>query len=689
MKEIIAISMGPASENYDKTISMLGEDFRVKRLGVDFNFKLALELVKKYRNECDIFAFGGFPTDIKVNGKVHAHHQVLELRRAAGDTPIADGSKIKLTAIPFFLKNLSQKEPYLFKGKSISFFSGITQWDYLPAYQEINPNMVFADPYMGFGAPKVIRGMEDLKSFLLSAIPIMKRLNLEKLKEKNFRARITQLPTMNAFFDSEIFVVNETQLDFIELHDLSGKIVIIDQLSKHTRKKLLEAKVEKVYSCFPGFIGMPHLGFNGLEAILMSHLGKNSVEQEDILDVMKNLKLGPEIYHPTPQENKPVERFSFVIHPLAASQFFLSPTWKPLANTPIAPHVEKIAANIPGYHYGKITGIRSAANGKLVEGDLFVIAMTPKMMLKQSPEKMYKALNRLCDMALKRGSKIIGLGAYTKIVGDAGVTVNSRSPIPVTTGNSLSSASTLWAAGLAIEKMKLVVKEGEIYQGTAMVVGATGSIGKVCAKILTNSWKRIIIAAPRPYKILELVRELQEQNPNAEIIGTSSPDRYSAECDLIITSTSAQGESVMDIEKVKPGCVICDVSRPFDISLEEAAKRPDVLVIASGEVELPGDIHMTHTLGLPGTSVYACLAETALLALEGRFEPFSISRDLQYDKVCEIDRIARKHGVKLSAIMGHAGEITETEIELCRQHAMSKLKKEVKEEDASLEEISP
>src|SRR5689334_23929507 len=31
-------------------------------------------------------------------------------------------------------------------------------------------------------------------------------------------------------------------------------------------------------------------------------------------------------------------------------------------------------------------------------------------------------------------------------VGDAGVTIAQRSPIPVTTGNSLSAAATLWAA---------------------------------------------------------------------------------------------------------------------------------------------------------------------------------------------------------------------------------------------------
>ena len=128
----------------------------------------------------------------------------------------------------------------------------------------------------------------------------------------------------------------------------------------------------------------------------------------------------------------------------------------------------------------------------------------------------------------------------------------------------------------------------------------------------------------------------------------------------------------MNMALVKPGCVICDVSRPFDISLDDAASRPDVLVVASGEVTLPGDVHISKTLNLPGNTVYACLAETALLAMEERFESFSLSRDLTYEKVVEIDKLARKHGVRLSAIMGHTGEISEEEIRLCREHALKK-----------------
>ena len=671
MKEIITIAFGSAKENYDEKIDLLGETFRVKRLGVDFHFDLALDLVKRYRSQCDILTLSGFPIDARMNGKMQAHYQTQALRNAAGDTPTTDGGNLRRMAIPLFLKNLAQKEPFLLKGKRIAFFSGIVQWDYLQAYHEVSEDLVFADLYFTMGIPTVIKGIESFKKTATQLGPFMKRVNLESLKEKDFRSPLMKLPTMKPFFDADIFVVNETQMEYLKLPDLTGKTVILDQIDNFSRKQLDAANADKVYSCFPDFVHMPHLGFNGLEAVLLAHTGKNKLDQDDLLDIINRLKIRPEVYTPKSQKTIKTERFSFVIHPLGRSTLFQIPIIKPLEDTPAARKIEELMKHSPGFFYGKVTGIKSDFNGKEVEGDLFALPMTPKVMMKQTPESIYAALGKICRQAHKKGSKIIGLGAYTKIVGDAGVTVNAQSPIPVTTGNSLSASATLWAASFGLEKMNLVEKENGKYDGTVMVIGATGSIGKVCARILTNQWKRVVVAAPRPYKVLELIAELKKQNPQADIIGTSNPDKYSAECDLIITSTSAQGEAVLDIMQVKPGCIICDVSRPFDISLEDAAKRPDVLVIASGEVALPGkNVMMEKPIGLPGNIVYACLAETALLAMEGRHEAFSLSRELSYERVCEIDQLARKHGVRLAAVMGHTGEITEEEIALCREHAL-------------------
>jgi hypothetical protein len=95
---------------------------------------------------------------------------------------------------------------------------------------------------------------------------------------------------------------------------------------------------------------------------------------------------------------------------------------------------------------------------------------------------------------------------------------------------------------------------------------------------------------------------------------------------------------------------------------EEVAKRPDVLVIESGEIELPTKVRGMKSIGLPPNVIYACLAETIVLALEGRFEVFTIGRDTEWDKVKEIYKLGIKHGMKLSAISGVNGAYTDEDI---------------------------
>ena len=107
---------------------------------------------------------------------------------------------------------------------------------------------------------------------------------------------------------------------------------------------------------------------------------------------------------------------------------------------------------------------------------------------------------------------------------------------------------------------------------------------------------------------------------------------------------------------------ITDVARPLDLPAAEVAKRPDVLVIESGEIELPTPVKGLKSIGLPKNVIYACLAETIVLALEGRFEVFTIGRDTEWEKVKEIYKLGIKHGMKLAAISGVKGVYSDEDI---------------------------
>jgi hypothetical protein len=94
------------------------------------------------------------------------------------------------------------------------------------------------------------------------------------------------------------------------------------------------------------------------------------------------------------------------------------------------------------------------------------------------------------------------------------------------------------------------------------------------------------------------------------------------------------------------------------------------LVIESGEVELPGDVRM-KSIGLPDRVAYACLAETIVLALEGRYENFTVGRSISWPKVKEIYRLGLKHGMKLATISGVNGPYTDEDFARVRAAALA------------------
>ena len=170
-------------------------------------------------------------------------------------------------------------------------------------------------------------------------------------------------------------------------------------------------------------------------------------------------------------------------------------------------------------------------------------------------------------MAKKLGAKIMGLGAFTKVVGDAGITVAKHSPIPITTGNSYSASATLWAAAEGTRRLGLVTipKGKEKLNASSMVIGATGSIGSVSSKLLAMVFNDVILCGRNEERLQELKKTIIEENPKSNIHTTTHADKYLHDVDLVVTATSGLGKNIRHY-KVKPGCVITDVARPLDLS---------------------------------------------------------------------------------------------------------------------------
>jgi predicted amino acid dehydrogenase len=218
------------------------------------------------------------------------------------------------------------------------------------------------------------------------------------------------------------------------------------------------------------------------------------------------------------------------------------------------------------------------------------------------------------------------------------------------------------------------LKKGKILRAKAMVIGATGAVGGICSHLLATAFEEVHLVGRNIAKLLALQEAIQKESPKVKLHVTTRADTHLDDMDMIV-ATSSGARHVLDIMRVKPGCVITDINLPMIFTQKQCAKRPDVLVIRGGEILLPGENVEMEDIGLPPGVAYAGLAETIVLALEGRFEVFTVGTSPQWEKVREIYRLGLKHGMRLAAISGVNGIYSDEDIARVKAFALKEAKR--------------
>jgi fatty aldehyde-generating acyl-ACP reductase len=362
----------------------------------------------------------------------------------------------------------------------------------------------------------------------------------------------------------------------------------------------------------------------------------------------------------TSHRGKRLDTFAFIIHPIDPKRD-VSRKFPFLGRVLTERQIDFFSTFFPPVYISEINGITSQATGKEVKGWFIACPYTPRRMMELRERTVYRKIIQTGRFAEKLGAQILGLGAFTSVVGDAGLTIARALDLPVTTGDSYTVA-------IAIQAIREAAREMEIPLGaaTAAVVGATGSIGRVCAELLADDVAELILIGRREEALGEL-RDRLGVRARARL-RTSTHVNDIAQAQLILTVTSAV-QAVIRPEDLQPGSVVCDVARPRDVSAMVAAVRNDILVIDGGMVDVPGPVNFHFNFGFPPGKAYACMAETITLALEGRFEDYTLGKDISRQRVEEITALADKHGFRLSGFRSFEREVTEEHIESVRQAA--------------------
>jgi fatty aldehyde-generating acyl-ACP reductase len=364
-----------------------------------------------------------------------------------------------------------------------------------------------------------------------------------------------------------------------------------------------------------------------------------------------------------------LQKFAFIIHPIDARRDVgrKYPIARMLPEGVIEWYIKQrdplIVANVDGI---------VSPTGDEAQGWFIACPLTPRQLLTLPPEFVWDKLEQCGRLALEAGAKIMGLGAFTSVVGDGGITLSKRLPeLAITTGNSYTVATAIEGTRDAAKLMG-----HDLSKCRLAVVGATGSIGATCAEILARDVAEVMLIGRNTERLEALADRLRPQS-HAAIAVTTNVSQGLRDAELVITVTSAV-EAVIEPSDLRRGAVVCDVARPRDVSVRVAKERDDVLVIEGGVVQVPGAMRavkadkpdQAFSFGFPQGTAYACMSETMMLALDGRYESFTIGKEISVDQVEETWRLADKHGFTLSGFRSFEKAVDANSIAAIRNRAL-------------------
>ncbi|MGW0906782.1 aminotransferase class III-fold pyridoxal phosphate-dependent enzyme [Streptomyces sp. NPDC002853] len=354
--------------------------------------------------------------------------------------------------------------------------------------------------------------------------------------------------------------------------------------------------------------------------------------------------------------------FGFLAHPISSGHRnqvraldLLGRLFDDHRGTPEPPGTRRHHVPVP-----LLTSVTSAT-GATATGEVRHLPYTAQQLLARPTTARDLVVAEVSALREEAGAQLVGLGGATSIVGDRGLWTAERVGVPVTSGNSLTVYAAHAEIGHVVRLLGLAPESTRI-----AVVGYPGSIGLAIAKLLLGDGHPLDLVARIGTQSPErLLRHLDPvHHDRVRIVGDVA--ECTAETLLHVTASSVGG--LVDPAALRPGSIVVDVALPRDVA-EPPAPGSDVLVIDGGLVSASDEVQVGDgSLPAPAQQLNGCLAETIVLALEGRAESFSLGRELNLERVRTIGALAARHGFRPTPLASFGRTVHDDDVQRLARH---------------------
>ena len=296
MKRVVSVSLGTSKRNKEQEVEILGEQFKIERIGVDGDLEKFSDMFAELDGQVDALGVGGADIYVVVGDKRYAFRQILKLVARARKTPVVDGSGLKHTLERETIMTLQNEGTLDFKRETVLLVSAVDRFGMAQALDEIGGKVIYGDLLFGIGIPFPIHKYKSVRRLGATVLPIITKLPFKWFYPTGEKQDERKPKHLRVWKRATVIAGDTLYIRRYAPDDLAGKVVITQTVRKADLEWLATAGVTRVITTTP-MMGGETFATNVMEGVIVALLGKRPADlnADDYLDVLRRLNWKPNI----------------------------------------------------------------------------------------------------------------------------------------------------------------------------------------------------------------------------------------------------------------------------------------------------------------------------------------------------------------------------------------------------------
>lgn len=273
MKRAVSISLGSSSRNKSVDINLLGETIRMERIGTDGDMQKATDLYTELDGKVDAFGVGGALLGIMVGKKWTPMYSVQSLIKNVRQTPVVDGTGLKMTLEKKVASVINNSLPGYVKEKKAFVAVALDRWGSAEAFMNDGYECVFGDLMFALGLGLPVRKRSTLINLANILLPVLNRLPFSLLYPTGEKQNQRQ-PRFSEFFEWATVVAGDCHYLWRHMPErLPGRVIVTNTTTPADQDFFRSAGIKYLITTTPIIDGRS-FGTNMIEAAILAALGR-------------------------------------------------------------------------------------------------------------------------------------------------------------------------------------------------------------------------------------------------------------------------------------------------------------------------------------------------------------------------------------------------------------------------------